>query len=171
MRHGGNAQARCNPGRRRCRLRPTSRGGRGSHLARLRDLRSNLIDPAIAAHHARVAKRTADGICSTSTRQLLHWDRLRDDHIMAECGLPAGPSPALGDRPQHSAMPWAALTPTRTCGQSRGGQSKQPGTPCARTSLRPECARWCAPASPTQPRRRGRSGSCPDAPLGPRRSG
>jgi class 3 adenylate cyclase len=75
------------------RLRSTSRGGRGSHLARLRDLRSNLIDPAIAAHHARVAKRTADGICSTGTRQLRHWDHNRDDRIMAEYGLPSGPHP------------------------------------------------------------------------------
>jgi adenylate cyclase len=31
-------------------------------LARLRGLRSDLIDPAIAAHHGRVVKRTADGI-------------------------------------------------------------------------------------------------------------
>jgi adenylate cyclase len=31
-------------------------------LARLRGLRSDLIDPAIAAHHGRVIKRTGDGI-------------------------------------------------------------------------------------------------------------
>jgi TolB-like protein/class 3 adenylate cyclase len=31
-------------------------------LARLRSLRSDLIDPAIAAHHGRVVKRTGDGI-------------------------------------------------------------------------------------------------------------
>jgi adenylate cyclase len=31
-------------------------------LARLRALRSDLIDPAIAARHGRVVKRTADGI-------------------------------------------------------------------------------------------------------------
>ena len=30
-------------------------------LARLRALRSDLIDPAIAAHHGRVVKRTGDG--------------------------------------------------------------------------------------------------------------
>ena len=30
-------------------------------LARLRGLRSDLIDPAIAAHHGRVVKRTGDG--------------------------------------------------------------------------------------------------------------
>jgi adenylate cyclase len=29
-------------------------------LARLRGLRSDLIDPAIAAHHSRVVKRTGD---------------------------------------------------------------------------------------------------------------
>ena len=30
-------------------------------LARLRALRSDLIDPAIAAHHGRIVKRTAEG--------------------------------------------------------------------------------------------------------------
>src|ERR1700752_4432309 len=30
-------------------------------LARLRVLRSDLIDPAIAAHHGRIVKRTGDG--------------------------------------------------------------------------------------------------------------
>ena len=30
-------------------------------LARLRTLRSDLIDPAIAAHHGRIVKRTGDG--------------------------------------------------------------------------------------------------------------
>jgi adenylate cyclase len=32
----------------------------GRTLARLRGLRSDLIDPAIAAHHGRIAKRTGD---------------------------------------------------------------------------------------------------------------
>jgi hypothetical protein len=32
-------------------------------------------------------------ICSTGTRELRHWDRERDDRIMAEYGLPAGPHP------------------------------------------------------------------------------
>ena len=31
-------------------------------LSRLRGLRSDLIDPAIAAHHGRVVKRTGDGL-------------------------------------------------------------------------------------------------------------
>jgi adenylate cyclase len=30
-------------------------------LARLRALRSDLVDPAIAAHHGRIVKRTGDG--------------------------------------------------------------------------------------------------------------
>ena len=30
-------------------------------LSRLRGLRSHLIDPAIAAHHGRIVKRTGDG--------------------------------------------------------------------------------------------------------------
>ncbi|MGD1213325.1 MAG: adenylate/guanylate cyclase domain-containing protein, partial [Candidatus Acidiferrales bacterium] len=31
-------------------------------LARLRGLRSDLIDPSISVHHGRVVKRTGDGI-------------------------------------------------------------------------------------------------------------
>ena len=31
------------------------------NLSRLRTLRSDLIDPAIAAHHGRIVKRTGDG--------------------------------------------------------------------------------------------------------------
>ena len=34
-------------------------------LSRLRGLRSDLIDPAIAAHHGRVVKRTGDGSPAT----------------------------------------------------------------------------------------------------------
>jgi adenylate cyclase len=34
-------------------------------LARLRGLRSDLIDPAIAAHHVRIVKRTGDGTLSS----------------------------------------------------------------------------------------------------------
>jgi class 3 adenylate cyclase len=46
-------------------------------LARLRGLRSDLIDPAISVHHGRVVKRTGDGsiieFCSVA-----HWSaRLR----------------------------------------------------------------------------------------------
>lgn len=32
-------------------------------------------------------------ICSTSTSTLRHWSRERDDHIMAEYGLPMGAHP------------------------------------------------------------------------------
>jgi hypothetical protein len=41
------------------------------------------------------AVRTIDlgEICSRGTRQLRHWDRTRDDRVMAEYGLPAGPHP------------------------------------------------------------------------------
>jgi hypothetical protein len=41
------------------------------------------------------AVRTTDvgEICSTGTKQLRHWDRNRDDRVMAEYGLPLGPHP------------------------------------------------------------------------------
>jgi adenylate cyclase len=42
-------------------------------LARLRGLRSDLIDPAIAAHHRRIVKRTGDG----SIIELRYAARLR----------------------------------------------------------------------------------------------
>ena len=35
-------------------------------LARLRALRSDLIDPTIAVHHGRIVKRTGDGASSSS---------------------------------------------------------------------------------------------------------
>ena len=38
----------------------------GGTLARLRSLRSDLIDPAIAAHHGHVVKRTGDGFLAES---------------------------------------------------------------------------------------------------------
>jgi hypothetical protein len=62
-----------------------------------------LASPAWAAPAAIVpdpiltpgAVRTTDvgAICATGTRQLRHWDRARDDHILAEYGLPPGPHP------------------------------------------------------------------------------
>ena len=61
--------------------------------ARLRGLRSNLIDPAIAADHGRIAKRTADGNLLHRHFPTRHWDHNRDDRIMAEYGLPPGPTP------------------------------------------------------------------------------
>jgi hypothetical protein len=41
------------------------------------------------------AVRTADpaDVCNRSTRQYRHWSRARDDHILAEYGLPPGPHP------------------------------------------------------------------------------
>ena len=63
-----------------------------------------LISPALAQTPAAIAPdptitpgavRTTDAgeICSTGTRALRQWDRARDDHIMTEYGLPAGPHP------------------------------------------------------------------------------
>ena len=55
-------QNRGDPGRGRGRLQPARRRGRGSHAVAARGLRSDLIDPAIDAHHGRIVKRTGDGI-------------------------------------------------------------------------------------------------------------
>ena len=48
-------------------------------------------DPTLTPGAVRTTNVGA--ICSTSTRTLRHWDRQRDDRIMAEHGLPAGPHP------------------------------------------------------------------------------
>jgi class 3 adenylate cyclase len=50
-----------NPGVRRRRLLPACRRDEERTLARLRGLRGDFIDPAIAAHHGRIVKRTGDG--------------------------------------------------------------------------------------------------------------
>ena len=45
-------------------------------LSRLRGLRSDLIDPAIAAHHGRIVKRTGDGsIIDPFDQASLHLNR------------------------------------------------------------------------------------------------
>jgi class 3 adenylate cyclase len=45
-----------------CRGQQSARGrGRGSHVVSSAGLRSDLIDPAIDAHHGRIVKRTGDG--------------------------------------------------------------------------------------------------------------
>jgi hypothetical protein len=48
-------------------------------------------DPAITPGTIRTTD--VGEICSTGTRQLRHWDRARDERIMVEYGLPAGPHP------------------------------------------------------------------------------
>ena len=48
-------------------------------------------DPTITPGAVRTTD--VDEICSTGTKQLRHWDRQRDDSIMVEYGLPAGPHP------------------------------------------------------------------------------
>ena len=48
-------------------------------------------DPVLTPGQARTAN--IGEVCSTSTRELRHWSRERDDHIMREYGLPAGTHP------------------------------------------------------------------------------
>jgi TolB-like protein/Tfp pilus assembly protein PilF len=62
VRYDRDPETRSNLGRRRCRLYSRLAGADEDRtLARLRGLRSDLIDPAIAAHHGRIVKRTGDG--------------------------------------------------------------------------------------------------------------
>ena len=56
-------------------------------LARLRALRSDLIDPSIALHHGRVVKRTGDGIdhrVSQRGRRRTLRDRSAERHGRAQ---------------------------------------------------------------------------------------
>ena len=60
-------------------------------LARLRRLRSDLIDPAIAAHHGRIVKRTGDG--SPVVRSVVDAVRcaieVQNGMVERNAGLPA----------------------------------------------------------------------------------
>jgi adenylate cyclase len=62
-------------------------------LSRLRGLRSDLVDPAIAAHHGRVVKRTGDGIL-IEFRSVVDAVRcaieMQNGLIERNCGLPLG---------------------------------------------------------------------------------
>ena len=101
-------------------------------LARLRGLRSDLIDSATAANHGRIAKRTADGICSHGARELRHWDRQRDDRIMREYRLSQGArqtSRSITWSSWASAAPGRRAAATRTAGQ----------TPIAKNAPTPTC--------------------------------
>jgi hypothetical protein len=50
-------------------------------------------DPTLTPGAARTAN--IGEVCSTSTRELRHWSRERDDRILAEYGLPIGPHPTV----------------------------------------------------------------------------
>jgi hypothetical protein len=50
-----------------------------------------LPDPTLTPGAARTTN--IGEVCSVSTRELRHWSRERDDHIMAEYGLPEGAHP------------------------------------------------------------------------------
>jgi hypothetical protein len=50
-------------------------------------------DPTLTPGAVRATD--AGEICSTGTRQLRHWDRARDDRVMAAYGLPTGPHPGF----------------------------------------------------------------------------
>jgi hypothetical protein len=50
-----------------------------------------LPDPSLTPGAVRTTN--IGEICSHGTRELRHWDRQRDDRIMAEYGLPSGPHP------------------------------------------------------------------------------
>ena len=57
-------------------------------LSRLRGLRSDLIDPAIAAHHGRIVKRTGDGSLiefrSVVRRRALRHRKVQERHGRAQ---------------------------------------------------------------------------------------
>ena len=88
------------------------------------------------------AVRTTDAgeICSTGTRQLRHWDRARDDRIMAEYGLPPGPHPDFEiDHLIPLGIGGGRLS-GRDPGRSRGGASRPNGAQRPRIASNGSCA-------------------------------
>jgi adenylate cyclase len=77
-------------------------------LARLRALRSDLIDPAVATHHGRVVKRTGDGIL-IEFRSVVGAVRcaigLQTGMVERNAGLPPE-----GESNSASASIWATLS-------------------------------------------------------------
>jgi class 3 adenylate cyclase len=85
-------------------------------LARLRGLRSDLIDPAIAAHHGRIVKRTGDGSI-IEFRSVVDAVRcaIEIPPLPAPTGArpPAGgAAPSILERPNRPSPPPPSLTPT-----------------------------------------------------------
>jgi class 3 adenylate cyclase len=60
--HGRDQEARGNSRGGRRRIQQANSADEERTLARLRALRSDLIDPTIAVHHGSVVKRTGDGM-------------------------------------------------------------------------------------------------------------
>src|SRR5262245_40250296 len=81
-------------------------------LARLRGLRSDLIDPAIAAHHGRIVKRTGDGSI-IEFRSVV--DAVRDRGAERH----GGPKHRPADRSPHRVSNWH---PPR---RRRGGERRR----------------------------------------------
>ena len=117
-------------------------------------------------------------VCSTSTHELRHWDRARDDHVMAEYGLPGGPHPQyevdhlipLGSRRRgRGRESLARTTAFNRAGLERGTEGRARGWDVlagvlwgARRGRGPAGDRrgldggvWKILPSPAKPRRRG----------------
>jgi class 3 adenylate cyclase len=71
-------------------------------LSRLRGLRSDLVDPAIAAHHGRIVKRTGDGQGSGGGAGTEAVDRLVASLVLiktqASSPHPSGTTPWVANR-------------------------------------------------------------------------
>jgi class 3 adenylate cyclase len=70
-------------------------------LARLRALRSDLIDPTIAVHNGRIVKRTGDGRSSNSAASSMRFaapSKCRTPWSSAMPACPAAVARAIGDR-------------------------------------------------------------------------
>ena len=113
MRHGGNAENRGDFGRGYQWLQPSSGNGRGSHVVAAPGLRTDLIDPAIDAHHGRIVKRTGDGSI-VEFRSVV--DAVRCEIEVTLGGKPSNASMLDGQRPL---VPAAVLQPMRRPGERR----------------------------------------------------
>jgi class 3 adenylate cyclase len=84
-------------------------------LSRLRGLRSDLIDPAIDAHHGRIVKRTGDG-------SLIEFRSVVD---AVRCAIEV----TLGAKPSNASMldGLRPLAPAAVCAARRHGQRRDAG--------------------------------------------
>ena len=96
-------------------------------LARLRGLRSDLIDPAIAVHHGRIVKRTGDGVL-IEFRSVVDAVRcaieVQNGMVERNAGLPPERRIEfrMGRRFDYAAIGTVSNVASRLCDEAKPGQ-------------------------------------------------
>jgi hypothetical protein len=94
-------------------------------LARLRALRSELIDPAVAAHHGRIVKRTGDGSL-IEFRSVVDAVRyaigVQNGMVERDAGLPRRPCSLVQLAAPHQSSNYVSCLQRRAFGRRMGRQ-------------------------------------------------